>query len=320
MPTTATITPTLGSAPVTLQAGNYSAIDDRRFWSYGNREGVELRDSYEVIQRAAGANMTVDVVSSGSGGAVVQGDSVTAQGRYYVPPTPANVNVDIATADATNPRNDLVVLEVKDDQHDASGLNLARVRVITGTPNASAALTSAFGVNGTPALPSTCLPLAVVRVGAGATSITTAAINDRRTWYGQDDWVPTLYTPTLTAATTNPTLGSGSVQAGEYVQTGRTVHGFAQVSFGTSGTAAGSGTYYVSLPVAAWSTTITIGSGFMQDQDTGARKMCIPFTDTSTRVQIFYEAASGFPSVSNSAPWTWAAQDSIWFNFTYRAA
>lgn len=181
MATTATITPTLGSAPVTLQAGNYSAIDDRRFWGSGLGEGYLSTGSYQVIQRAAGANMTVDVASSVGEGAVVTGDSVTAQGKYFVPPTAANVNVDIATADATNPRNDLVVLEIKDDQHDASGLNLARVRVITGTPNASAALTDAPGANGTPALPSSCMPLAVVNVTAGLASVATARISDRRT-------------------------------------------------------------------------------------------------------------------------------------------
>lgn len=191
MATTATITPNQGSAPVTLQAGNYSAVDDRRFWGAGVREGVVNGGSYRVIQRAAGANMTVDVASSVGSGAVVQGDSITAQGNYFVPPTTADVNVDIATADATNPRNDLVVLEIKDDQHDASGLNLARVRVITGTPNGSAAATDAPGANGTPALPSSCLLLALVRVTAGATSVTTAMINDRRPWSGG---VPTYET------------------------------------------------------------------------------------------------------------------------------
>jgi len=180
MATTATITPTLGAAPVTLQAGDYSAIDDRRFWTAGLQEGVVSAGSYQVIQRAAGANMPVDVASSVDSGAIVQGDSVVAQGNYFIPPTAANVNVDIAAADATNPRNDLVVLEVKDDQHDAGGLNLARVRVITGTANASAALADAPGSNGTPALPSSCLLLAVVRVAAAATTIATAAISDRR--------------------------------------------------------------------------------------------------------------------------------------------
>jgi hypothetical protein len=178
--TTVAVTPTLGSAPVTLQAGNYSAIDDRRFWSAGLGEGYLSTGSYQVIQRAAGANMSVDVQMSSGDGAIVTGDSVTAQGRYFVPPTPSNGNVTIAAADATNPRNDLVVLEVKDDQHDAGGLNQARVRVITGTPNASAALTDSPGTNGTPALPVSCMPLAVVRVAAAATSIATAAISDRR--------------------------------------------------------------------------------------------------------------------------------------------
>ncbi|NBR68482.1 MAG: hypothetical protein EBT79_14645, partial [Actinobacteria bacterium] len=105
--TTVAVTPTLGSAPVTLQAGNYSAIDDRRFWSAGLGEGYLSTGSYQVIQRAAGANMSVDVQMSSGDGAIVTGDSVTAQGRYFVPPTPSNGNVTIAAADATNPRNDL---------------------------------------------------------------------------------------------------------------------------------------------------------------------------------------------------------------------
>ena len=209
--TTVAVTPTLGSAPVTLQAGNYSAIDDRRFWGAGVREGVISGGSYQVIQRAAGANMTVDVAASVGSGAVVQGDSVTAQGNYFVPPTAANINVTIAAADATNPRNDLVVLEVKDDQHDAGGLNQARVRVITGTANASAAATDAPGANGTPALPSSCLLLAVVRVTAGATSVTTAMINDRRPWAGG---VPTYETSLPSVAVDGQEIYYSSTTAG----------------------------------------------------------------------------------------------------------
>jgi hypothetical protein len=65
------------------------------------------------------------------------------------------------------------------------------VRVITGTPNGSAAATDAPGANGTPALPSSCLLLALVRVPAGVTSVLTAHINDRRPWAGG---VPTYET------------------------------------------------------------------------------------------------------------------------------
>jgi hypothetical protein len=167
---------------VSLQAGNYGAIDDRRFWGAGAREGVLSGGSYQVT--AAGSGLSVSVAASTGDGALVQGDSVTAQGEYFVPPSSGALTVTCAAADATNPRNDLVVLEVKDDAHDASGLNLARVRIVTGTPNGSAGLNDAPGANGTPALPSSCLLLAVVRVTAGLSVLTGANVSDRRPWAG----------------------------------------------------------------------------------------------------------------------------------------
>jgi hypothetical protein len=185
MATTVTVAPSVGQGVSLLQAGpgaapGYSAIDLRRFEAISRREGLLSESSYLVSQRGAGANGTVDVAASTGDGFVIQGDSITAQGVYLVPPHNAVINVDIAAGDPTNPRNDLVVLEVKDDTHDAGGLNLARVRVITGTPNASAALTDAFGVNGTPALPISAVPLAVVRQPASGVNITNAMIDDRR--------------------------------------------------------------------------------------------------------------------------------------------
>lgn len=312
MPTTATITPTLGSAPVTLQAGNYSAIDDRRAWSFLTSEYAYDLNSYKVVQRAAGANMTVDVQSS-SGGALVQGDSVTAQGHYTIPQTATNVNVDIAAADATNPRNDLVVLEVKDDQHDASGLNLARVRVITGTPNASAALTSDYGVNGTPALPSSCLPLAVVRVAAGATSITNAAINDRRsiapvtTWR---DWTPTL---------TNITQGNGTVDA-RYCIFGKIVFFYFQFALGSTSAMGTNPT--ISTPNtlrAAKSAQIT---GIANDFGTGIFNLM--FDTSTTAISLYAQNTAGnyasAQGLSATIPMTWATNDGLYIAGTYEAA
>jgi hypothetical protein len=324
MATTATITPTLGSAPVTLQAGNYSAIDDRRFWGAGlTTEGAISNGSYKVIQRAAGANMTVDVQSSTGDGAAVQGDNVTAQGKYFVPPTAANVNVDIAAADATNPRNDLVVLEVKDDQHDASGLNLARVRVITGTPNASAALTDAPGANGTPALPSSCLLLAVVRVAAGATSIATAAISDRRTLLPTAGWMS--YTPTLKAVTTDPTLGTGSSALGYYQQVGKIVEYRFFITFGSSGVVAGSGQYYVTLPVTAATMDPQIPLGNARFFDSSTNVVLDPRVRWYSTTGCDFAWSATWPSGSasaatNSLPWTWAASDFIAGQLTYEAA
>lgn len=56
------------------------------------------------------------------------------------------------------------------------------------------------------------------------------------------------YTPTLTASSSNPTLGSGSTTTGRYTQVGKAVEGYFNVTFGTSGTAAGSGDYRISVP------------------------------------------------------------------------
>lgn len=318
MPTTATITPTLGSAPVTLQAGNYSAIDDRRAWSYRTVESVANSDAYKVIQRAAGANMTVDVQSS-NGDAIVTGDSVTGQGNYTIPRTAANVNVDIAAADATNPRNDLVVLEVKDDQHDAGGLNLARVRVITGTPNASAAATDAPGANGTPALPSSCQLLAVVRVPAGVTSVITSYINDRRVVNSMGAW--TSFTPSWTASGSAPAIGSGTL-SGAYMQIGKLVHVRFTLKLAADSTL-GSGTYYLSTPIKMSSSyTYTTALGPVTFTDVGtASYVGMIIWETADKVR-FLSSAVPAAGVTNTAPFAWSAAglDEMIGSYTFEAA
>ncbi len=108
-------------------------------------------------------NMSVNVAK---GSALITGNSVLAQGVYAVT-NDATVNLAIATADATNPRRDLVVVQVRDNTTDASGFNDARLFVVTGTPAASPV---------DPAIPAGCLVLARVAVAALATSIVNANI------------------------------------------------------------------------------------------------------------------------------------------------
>ena len=180
-----TISPSLGAAPSFLQGGvgaspGYSAIDVRRpLFATGMQEGVIDSGSYEVTERGAGANLSVDIAASSGSGAVVQGDSVTAQGLYYVPPHSATINEAIATADATNPRIDSVILEILDDTHAGGGSNLARVRVLTGTPTAGATLDN---LNGASSVPGSALLLARILVPASDTTISNSQIRDRRTW------------------------------------------------------------------------------------------------------------------------------------------
>lgn len=57
------------------------------------------------------------------------------------------------------------------------------------------------------------------------------------------------YTPALEASVTNPTLGSNSSVGGRYVRIGNWVYATGDIRFGTAGAAAGSGTYFITLPV-----------------------------------------------------------------------
>jgi hypothetical protein len=57
----------------------------------------------------------------------------------------------------------------------------------------------------------------------------------------------TTYTPTLTASTTNPVIGNGSI-TGRYMNTGATIFGEIRIIAGTTGFNRGSGVYKVSLP------------------------------------------------------------------------
>jgi hypothetical protein len=94
-----------------------------------------------VAQRAAGANMSVDIAA---GEATVQGDLVTNQGLYYVY-NDATVNLTgFAAANATNPRIDRITLKVDDAFHGGAG-NTASFPIITGTATAGATLTNLTG-------------------------------------------------------------------------------------------------------------------------------------------------------------------------------
>lgn len=131
----------------------------------------------------------------------------------------------------------------------------------------------------------------------------------------------TGYTPALTAATLNPTIGTGSqVQTGAYSRTGRTIVGWARIKFGTVGAAAGVGIYSLALPVAAATSAVNnagVGAGHMFDSSAAARQVINAFCNTSTTMLFIVE---GFEVAQDNQPWTWAAGDEIVVSFTYEAA
>lgn len=128
------------------------------------------------------------------------------------------------------------------------------------------------------------------------------------------------YTPALTAVTTNPTLGTGAVQQGRYAQDNKTVTGHAYIKFGTSGVAAGSGSYRISLPVAAdmGMTVRVLGSGDIYDASASTLNLVALALVSSTTVQLLCPGATAV--IANSVPWTWAANDELGIAFTYQAA
>lgn len=128
--------------------------------------GVATTGDLAVIQRAAGANMSVDVLT---GGAMVGGTENALQGEYFVF-NDASVNVAITNNSSGNPRIDVIGIQIRDTEY-SGATDDARILVITGT---------AAGVPAVPTLPADFLTLAHVAVASGAGSILTANITDKR--------------------------------------------------------------------------------------------------------------------------------------------
>lgn len=135
-------------------------------------EGVMGYEDLRVRQRAAGANMSVDV---GSGVAWIMGDESLQQPRYRVY-NDATKNVTVSAADATNPRIDLVIAEVRDAVF-SGAFNDWRLRVVAGTPSAGATLDNRTGAA---ALPNNSILLADLLIPNGDTTVGDAEIRDRR--------------------------------------------------------------------------------------------------------------------------------------------
>ena len=135
----------------------------------------------------------------------------------------------------------------------------------------------------------------------------------------------TTYTPVLTAATSNPTLGTGSFVAGRYRKVGRNCQGWAKIKFGTSGSTFGTGAYRISLPIEARTPaaneTIILGNGYMYDLSVTTPQFFIPYQDSTfsplvAQMMIWTTAIIAGPT----APFTWAVGDEIVYRFSYETA
>lgn len=128
-----------------------------------------VRSSDLAVTQNGTPNMSVNVAV---GGCFIRGTQNANQGAYHLW-NDGTVNLAISAADATNPRRDLIIAQVRDLNYSGSDKD-ARILVVTGTAAASPS---------DPSLTSfpNALVLARVAVAAGASSIVTANITDLRT-------------------------------------------------------------------------------------------------------------------------------------------
>jgi hypothetical protein len=125
----------------------------------------------------------------------------------------------------------------------------------------------------------------------------------------------TSYTPSWGAATTDPTLGNGTI-SGRYQKIGRTVTFQINMTTGTTSTY-GSGSYNWTLPVVSGNgQTATVYGRFGHDSAIYAVAGQINANDDRCR----FFGSTGTGAISPGVPVTWDASDTFRISGTYEAA
>lgn len=126
----------------------------------------------------------------------------------------------------------------------------------------------------------------------------------------------TTYTPTWTGASSNPSLGNGTI-TGRYKQLGETVFFQLKLSIGST-TTGGSGSWRFGLPVAAYGPDAVIAS--MTCLDNGVswyNGQAFTAYDGNTSYVVGFV---GSQSVSPTTPFTWGNSDTLTITGSYEAA
>jgi hypothetical protein len=135
----------------------------------------------------------------------------------------------------------------------------------------------------------------------------------------------TTYTPTLTASTTNPVIGNGSI-AGRYMNTGATIFGEIRIIAGTSGFTRGLGVYKVSLPTPGVIENYQpVGQVVMRDEGPGVTYFgtAIFNNNVNNVIELYmHSQVATFDegvAVTESTPFLFSANDKILIQFTYES-
>ena len=130
-----------------------------------------------------------------------------------------------------------------------------------------------------------------------------------------DAWA--AYTPTLTAATTNPT---GWTQTGYWMRAGKLVVAKFKITAGGSMTT-GSGQYAIALPTAANVSGIAdIEAGQVTLGNGSSAALALPQLQSTTLRLLYFPTATTGAFVGHNAPWAWASAGNIRGQIVYEAA
>ena len=192
---------TLHNPPSWLQAGSHPAVNDRNTTTNAIWYGAGVCDYGDLKVTPIGTpSMGVQVAA---GRAIIAGTEASTQGNY-IAFNDATITVSIATASASLPRIDLIVLTVQDAYYSGAN-NQVIAQAITGTPGSSPVAPSA---------PNNSIILAQVAVAASTTAITSGNITDTRVLASQSDTVVTASAVGANSLTVN-TINS---QTGKAIQ------------------------------------------------------------------------------------------------------
>ncbi len=138
------------------------------------------------------------------------------------------------------------------------------------------------------------------------------------------------YSPVLTAAATDPVLGTGAVNRAFYYRIFNQVYVWGELRWGSSGASFGSGPYILTLPFPAAgilvpSTVIgsspCIGNGMIWDDSTAAgRQACSVHLRTANQIWFGNKMVSGVGSreAGIGGPISWAVNDGIFWSARYQ--
>ena len=127
------------------------------------------------------------------------------------------------------------------------------------------------------------------------------------------------YTVSWTAATTNPSIGNGTL-AGRYTQIGKSVIYSIALVMGST-TTYGSGNWRFSLPKSVASSSVRyIGQWRAYDASTDASYSGVTSLSSGDSSIIIFSRDQGSATLSDAVPFTWASSDELFLTIVYETA